>query len=591
MRRSFPDGASARREILLLGLAIFLFYGVLLWAPLIYDDRAFILSNPSVVGPWSGVRSLFSGGPNAEAFEPLIVLLHRALYALGGARPLLYRLSSLLLHWANTGLVFALFSRDLTDRRLAFAAALLFALFPAHVEVLAGSTFKKHLLVTLFTLSALRLSDRRSWPPAARVAGGWLLFALALCCKETAVILPALAAARLVADRGRPGRPKASELAAMFGGWAALLTGYILLRARFAPRVPVALAGGSRLMSLLTSAKIFAWCLRLLLVPWPLSLERSLSPASAPLDVWTGLSAAGAAAAFIGMIVLYRRERRAWFGAAWMVLALAPFLNFFPYLNYSLAADRYLYLASAGFILFAAVLLQNAAASPAARRFRPWLATALGGLALAYGFAAMSYAALFAVPLDLWENAARRAPDNPRAHAAYGATLAQAGHDAAAVLELRRALALDPDYPEPYLDLAAAESRLGRADAAAAVIEERLRRRPDAAGWQSLGVYRLKAGMLAAGLDALRRAAASAPDDPSIRLDLGYAELAARRWDDATVSFRAAGKAPALRAHALAGLGEAAKGAGRIMESAALFENALALDPWNGRAVELLADD
>ncbi|MFI5350695.1 MAG: BTAD domain-containing putative transcriptional regulator, partial [Elusimicrobiota bacterium] len=47
----------------------------------------------------------------------------------------------------------------------------------------------------------------------------------------------------------------------------------------------------------------------------------------------------------------------------------------------------------------------------------------------------------------------------------------------------------------------------------------------------------------------------------------------------------------ALRAHALAGLGEAAKGAGRIMESAALFENALALDPWNGRAVELLADD
>jgi tetratricopeptide (TPR) repeat protein len=433
--------------------------------------------------------------------------------------------------------------------------------------------------------------DRLTWPPAARVAGGWLLFALALSCKETAVILPAIAAARLVADRGRPGRPKASELAALFGGWAALLTGYILLRARFAPRVPVALAGGSRLMSLLTSAKIFAWCLRHLLAPWPLSLERSLSPASAPLDIWTCLAAVAVAAAFVGLCALYRRDRRAWFGAAWMLLALAPFLNLFPYLNYSLAADRYLYLASAGFILFTAVLIQNAAASTAARRFRPWLAPALGGLALAYGFGAMSYAVLFAVPLELWENAARRAPDNPRAHAAYGAALALSGKDTEALVELRRALVLDPDYPEPYLDMAAAESRLGRADAAVAVIEERLRRRPDAAGWQSLGVYRLKAGMLASGLDALRRAAASAPDDPSIRLDLGRAELTARRWDDAAASFRAAGKAPALRARALAGLGEAAKGAGRIMESAALFESSLGLDPWNGRAVELLADD
>jgi tetratricopeptide (TPR) repeat protein len=202
----------------------------------------------------------------------------------------------------------------------------------------------------------------------------------------------------------------------------------------------------------------------------------------------------------------------------------------------------------------------------------------------------MSYAALFADPREVWENAARRAPNNPRAHGAYGAALAAAGRDVEAVVELKRALALDPDYPEPSLDLAAADSRLGRADEAVAVLEERVGRRPDAVGWKNLGVYRLKAGRVAPALDALRRAAALAPGDATILLDLGYAELAARRWDDAAASFSAAGRAPGLRARALSGLGEAATGAGRFKESAARFEEALALDPWDVRNVGLLAD-
>jgi tetratricopeptide (TPR) repeat protein len=585
------QGGRAGREFLLLGLAIFFFYGVLLWAPLIYDDRAFILNNASVVGPWTGFRSLFWAGPNGEAFEPLVVALHRLLYALTGARAPLYRLTSQLLHWANAGLVLVLFSRSFRDRRLAFLAALLFALFPAHVEVLAGSTFKKHLLVTLFTLSSLLVLERRSWPAAARVAAAWLLFALALASKETAVVLPVLAAARLAAERRKPGRPKFPELAALFGGWAALLGGYVLLRARVAPRAPGAWAGGSLGTHLLTSSKIFAWCLRHLLAPWPLSLEHSLSPASAPAGVRTWLAAAIVVAALAGLFVLYRRERRAWFGASWTLIALAPFLDLVPYMNYSLVADRYLYLASAGFLLLALALLDGAAASPAFRRFRSWIVPSLSAVALAYGCAAMSYAALFSDPRALWAHAARLAPDNPRARAAYGAALAAAGQDAAAVVELKRALSLDPDYTEPAMDLAAADSRLGFADEAVAVLEDRVRRRPDASGWKNLGVYRLKAGKIAPALDALLRAAELAPDDAPIRLDLGYAQLAARRWDDAAASFSVGGRNPALRARALSGLGEAAKGAGRLRESAADFESALALDPWNVRAVELLADD
>lgn len=590
MRSTSRDDASFGRELAILGAAIFVFYGVLLWAPLISDDQVYILRFPSVAGPWTGLRSFLDAGPNSEQFEPLVHLLHRCLYMLAGARPFVYRFTSLLIHWANAGLVLALFSGFVKDRRLAFLAALLFAVFPAHVEVLAGSTCKKHLLAAFFTLSALWLTGRRSLPSAARVAGAWALFALGLACKETAVVLPALVAARLISERRAPSRPRAGETAALFGGWTAILAGYVLLRASLPARGFSSWVGGSFLTNILTSAKILAWDLGHLLAPWPLSLEHALAPASWPPDAATLLSILVAAAAIGAAAALLRRGGRAGLAAAWILLALAPFLNLLPYLNYSLVMDRYLYLASAGLFLLAAVGLEKAQASPAGRRLRPWIAPALLGLAALYAAAGTSYAALFSNPLELWENAVRRAPDNPRAREAYGFYLDRHGRSDEAAIELRRAIALDPGFDTPYGDLARLESRRGRAAEAAAVAEELARAVPAAANWATLGVYRLKAGQVAPAVEALRRAAGEAPDDPAIRLDLGYAELAAKRWDDAGASFRAAASALALRASALEGEGEAAIGAGRAADGAALLERAVELDPWNVRAVELLAE-
>ena len=590
MRAPSRDGASFRRELLLLGAAIFLFYGVLLWAPLIADDAVYILRFPPVTGPWTGLRSLLDAGPNSEAFEPLVVLFHRGLYAVAGARPFLYRLSSLLLHWANAGLVLALFSRVLKDRRLAFLGALLFAVFPAHVETLAGSTNKKHLLVALFTLSALELTERRDWPVSARVAGGWALFALALACKETAIVLPALVATRLISRRREPGGPPVAETAALFGGWAALLAGYLLLRLRLPPRAFAPWAGGTLAGNVLTSAKILAWSLRHLLAPWPLSLEHALAAAPWPPGVSALASAVVAVAALGGAAVLLRRGGPAGFAAAWVLLALAPFLNLVPYLNYSLAMDRYLYLASAGFFLLVALVLEKAQALPRGRRLRPWLAPALCALAALYAAEGVSYAALFANPLELWENAARRAPENPRAREAHGFYLERQGRVDEAAAELRRSIALDPGFEAPYSDLARLESRRGRAAEASAVAAALARAVPTTENQAALGVYRLKAGQVPAAVDALRRAAAAAPDDAEIRLDLGYAQLAARRWGDAAASFRAAQISERLRSSALEGQGEAAMGAGRVAEGAALLARAVELDPWNIRAVERLAE-
>ena len=585
-----PTDHRARREFLLLGLAILVFYGVLLWAPLIYDDRVLILGNPRITGPWGGLRaSLLLPGEYAEAYEPLVVFFHRILFALSGERPFAYRLTSLILHWANAGFVLTLYSRFLRDKRLAFLAALLFALFPAHVEVLAGSTFKKHLLVALFTLASLWLMDRRSWPAWTKVGGAWSLFTLALACKESAVILPLIAGARLIERRREDRSAPGGEAPFLFGGWAAILACYLLLRARIGSPSLHPLAGGSWLTHVLTSANIFSWYMLHLIVPFPLSLEHSLGPIISPLDGLGWLAAACAAGACGAMIALYRHDRKFFFAAVWIAISLAPFLNLLSSLNYSLVADRYLYMASIGFFLLAALSLEKFMAADSRHYLRPWAGPILLGIAVVYACVGIRYAATFSDPREVWENAVRRAPLNPRAHSALGSVLRQAGENEAAAAEFRRAMSLDPSYPEPYLDLAGVYSNAGRAAEAVTLAEEGVRRRPDAAGWKILGVYRLKAGLSEQALDALRRAERIAPTDADIRLDLGFAELSSNLLDSAQESFQTAAHDRKTRAQATLGLGKVARARGRHSDSAAYFESALALDPWNPQIVWCLA--
>jgi Flp pilus assembly protein TadD len=57
-----------------------------------------------------------------------------------------------------------------------------------------------------------------------------------------------------------------------------------------------------------------------------------------------------------------------------------------------------------------------------------------------------------------------RNPDEPRNLFLAGKALAQLGRSDISVRWFERAIALDPDYPEPHYQLSQAYRRLGRAD-------------------------------------------------------------------------------------------------------------------------------
>jgi tetratricopeptide (TPR) repeat protein len=206
-----------------------------------------------------------------------------------------------------------------------------------------------------------------------------------------------------------------------------------------------------------------------------------------------------------------------------------------------------------------------------------------------YTAAGLLQASYFADPLQLWSRAASRAPANPRAHAALGAVLLERGMSERAAEELALALRLDPRYPEPYLDLAAAYARLGRLDEAVAVARRRVALVPDAGSWLNLGAFLLGADRFSEALAPLRRAVELSPADPDARLDLALCLLGLRRWDAARALLEPAARDPRTAAKALAGLGDLWAGQGDTRRSIRSYEDALRRNPAQGDAARKLA--
>ncbi len=525
-------------SLLLLG------FGPLFWAPFVYDDPAFILRNPLVVGPWPGLRAYFLGSYFLGEYEPLNFLLHRALWHWGGDRVFLYRLSSLALHAGNAALAYRIYKRRLGAPVTAWWTALLVALYPGHVEALAVSVFKKHLLVAFFSLLSLNVQDSEA-SDSGRAAGAALCAALAVCCRESAALLPALSLA-LAWTRGR-------RDGVLIGAQCAVVALYAAVRLTLVPRHFQPLLEPTWTYHVLTCGKALLWDLGQLVLPTSISLEHSLGAVTTALD--GALVLAGLAALAFGLRLL-RDDKVAVFGAAWTLIALFPTLGLVPFANYSAVANRYLYLASFGFyLLWARLAMRFVRRSLEAAG---WSRVAPPLIAAATALGAIRASAMFCEPVALWRHAAENAPSNPRAHGEFGRALQAAGELPEAEAEYKKALALDPDYLWAYTGLSSLYSQLGRLDEALASARERVARRGDGDAYFALAVALAGGGRLKEARPAFEKAV-SLDDQPRYRLylgscyeGLGLKEKAREQWQlaskggDPDVSARAGRSLAAL---------------------------------------------
>ena len=313
-----------RLALALLALAAALAYAPTLTIPLIEDDYPNLLLAQQL-------------GPPAE----VVVLFHNPVFRLRATSlwimfllwravrlaPLVYRLTSLLLHIANTWLLYGVCLAWPRMRGAAFWAAMFFAVAEGHQEAVMWFSAVNELLQFLFGMGALWcwLHDRgwKTW------IAGPVLFALALLSKESAVVFLPLF---LLADFGRPWR----------------LLPYLALAA-----VAVASVVASRDISFRFSDGSFSlhapfW------ITWPTSFARLLW-------IW-GFVAFGA-------ILVAGRDRvlrnSALIAMVWIGISLAPY----SFLTYSIRIpSRQTYLASAGLAMLVGLAATHWQVRAGARR-------------------------------------------------------------------------------------------------------------------------------------------------------------------------------------------------------------------------------
>ena len=175
-----------------LGITFLLFLPVLGNGFTNWDDTLYVTNNALLKDlSFYGIKAIFST-PVVSNYHPLTILTLAANYQLAELNPWSYHLTSILLHVANTSLVFwfvMLLSGN--NKWVSAFSALLFGIHPMHVESVAWISERKDLLYTLFYLLAMIVYIRFVKEKKIKyLIAVYALAILSLLSKPAAIVLP-----------------------------------------------------------------------------------------------------------------------------------------------------------------------------------------------------------------------------------------------------------------------------------------------------------------------------------------------------------------------------------------------------------------
>jgi hypothetical protein len=488
-----------------------------------FDDPTYITENPYVRDGLTLQGFIWAFTTTyAENWHPLTWLSHMLDSQLYGLAPAGHHVGNVVLHIANTVILFfVLVMMTGKSLRSGFVAAL-FLVHPLHVESVAWASERKDVLCAFFSLLAIwsyvRFTERSSgrW-----YATSLVFFAFALMSKPMAVTLPfvfllldwwPLGRLRIGADHQRP-----SGLMTYEKGTSRL----VLEKAPFLVLTAVssvityiaqeAFVQPITLKARLTNA-FLSYATYLGKTIWPSGLSIYYPHGG---DLVPFGKALLSVALFISLSVLAVRLAKRFpysaFGWSWYVGTLVPVIGIVQVGAQSMA-DRYMYVPSIGLFIAASWGI-----SDLIRRWMiPKWVPAVSSMMVLLAFAAMAW-----VQLGYWKNdmvlyhhAVDVDEDNWIAQNTLGALLGSEGRFDEAITHLLKAIRLNPVYADPYFNLGVAYYRKGNRQEAVRYYRESLRLEPgDTARRLVLGNVLQDMGMREEAMEEYREVLRIDPDN------------------------------------------------------------------------------
>jgi tetratricopeptide (TPR) repeat protein len=536
-KTEWPHAWEAASVLGLFALLAWVIYSPVLRGPFVFDDieiQSSRILQPSSV---SDIASLLTSPGIPRRISRATLAFN---FRVGGLDPYGYHLVGLVLHVLNGMLVFLLAVRLMDtlaehhswrQHRLpvAVAASLIWLVHPVNTQAVAYVWQRSTLLGTFFFLGALiaYLAGRSAALPQRRLLWGMAVVSgvLAVGSKENAATLPLVVVLlEWLFPRGeRSLRSRSLVLGAVaaFVAMAAVFLGprfLDMLRAQYADR------GFTLEERLLTELRVVVYYVTLLVWPHPsrlqldydFTLSRSLfSPSATASCLGLLLAALGVAAASV------RRRPLLSLAILWFLGNLAIESTVIPL---DLVYEHRLYLPSIVPIIgFVGLVFTRVLVTP---RSRLWVAP----VAVLMVVWSADRARLWADPILLFEDNARKAKAKARVHNYLGQAYLAGGRALEAKAAFERTLALDPGYVAALNSLAFVHlNSLGDAAAARRLLETALERDPKAgfALSMNLGILSLRLQDYPAAARHFEHAAALEPEDPNPAYHLASSYLRA----------------------------------------------------------------
>lgn len=483
------------------------------------DDPAYVTANLHVQGglTWEGVKWAFSNTQQAAYWAPLTWLSQELACQLFGLNPWGHHLINVLLHAANTVLVFLLFRRMTGAPGRSLILAAFFAWHPLRVESVAWIAECKDVLSAFFGLLTLWFYVRFTQAPSGNrklrignYAPALFFFACSLMSKATLVTLPCVL---LLLDYWPLERFKQARIGQLV---VEKIPFFILAAAASVVTFVVQQQGGAvaTFQGLPLEARVgnalISYCRYLGKMFWPGNLAIFYPlPAHQPLDE---VLVAGAFLCAISLVFILVRRQYPFLlvGWLWFVGTLVPMIQLVQSGEQAMA-DRFTYVPSLGLLLlvvWGAYELSRGwrcptIALPAVSSLTIVLCLALTRRQLGYW---RDSETIFRHAIEVTQN-------NYFAHDNLGMALIDQGQTGEAIRQYQEAIRLNPNEVHPHYNLGIALLKQDQVDAAINQFQEAIRLNPnDAEVHNNLGVAFLKKGRPEAAIGQFQAAVRLQPD-------------------------------------------------------------------------------
>jgi tetratricopeptide (TPR) repeat protein len=504
------------------------------------DDDVYVFANPAVLRgvTGEGVRWAFTSF-HAGNWHPLTWLSHMLDVSLYGTAARGHHLTSVVLHTANTALLFLACVRLTGVVWASGLAAALFGLHPLRVESVAWVAERKDVLSGLFFMLALLAYER-----FARRGGTGryllvvVLMALGLMAKPMLVTMPfalllldfwPLGRMRAAAAGGGSAEERAAlrrlviEKLPLFGLCA--VSGAVTFLAQSAGAAVRGLTIYSPVLRLTNALVAYAGYLGKTL--WPSSLA-IFYPHPLAVPPWWKLAGAFLLLALVTLIAVRSRKRRPHLAVGWLWFLglLLPVIGLVQ-VGAQAMADRYTYLPTIGLSLLLAWSV------PAAPRAHPLPRMAAAGAAALLG----ALLVMSVVQAGRWRNGETLyrhtlavTSGNWLIHNNLANILYNSERYEEAVPHYQETLRWRPNYAAALQNLGITLTHLGRFDEALALFAKALEVEPDNPDiLDNLGYTLIQAGRPAEAIPPLERALRLRPGNTRVLFNLQFARAAVSR--------------------------------------------------------------